>query len=98
MSKFDPSQLDDLLLSRARIGILSAIVGGAEAEFIYLRDTLKLSDGNLSVQLRKLEKAGYITIRKIFFKRKPKTFCAITQKGIKAIEKMLTRFEALLKP
>lgn len=96
MSRFDPSQLDTLLLSRARLGILSAVIGGDEVEFTYLRDTLGLSDGNLSVQLRKLEEAKYITIRKFFVERKPRTICRITPKGRKAMEGLLKHFEALL--
>lgn len=97
MSRSEPAEFDTLLLSRARLGILSGVVGGNEVEFTYLRDTLELSDGNLSVQLRKLENAGYITIRKCFFERKPKTMCKITSKGRKAMENMLEHFEMLLR-
>jgi DNA-binding MarR family transcriptional regulator len=40
--------------------------------------------GNISVQLKKLEEAGYIEITKSFRRNYPLTTCYITQKGIKA--------------
>lgn len=98
MLGIDPKALDDLLLSRARLGILSALIGGDEIEFTYLRNELGLSDGNLSVQLRKLEEAGYIKIKKLFVERKPRTLCRITPKGQKAMEKFLKRLEELITP
>ena len=81
MSRLDPTKLDDLLLSRVRLGILSALAGGDELGFTFLRDSLGLTDGNLSVQMRKLEDARYLTIRKIFVDQKPKTFCRISPEG-----------------
>ena len=62
----------------------------------YLRDVLKLSDGNLSVQIRKLEEAGYIKVEKVFIDRKPKTFCKITSKGQKAVRKLIRKLEDLV--
>ena len=97
MPRLDPSELDDLLLSRARLGILSALVGGDELEFTFLRDSLELSDGNLSIQLRKLEEVGYVKIRKRFVERKPKTLCRITPKGQEALEKLVRMLEGILK-
>ena len=98
MSKANRPQFDDLILSRARLGIVSALLGGDELEFTYLRKVLELSDGNLSVQIRKLEKAGYIKVKKIFVDRKPKTFCSITPKGRKAVVRLVKHLEALVEP
>jgi DNA-binding MarR family transcriptional regulator len=95
MSKISPTDLDDLLLSRTRLGILSALLGGDALEFTCLRDELEVSDGNLSVQLRKLEDAGYIKIKKLFVKRKPKTMCRITSKGRQAMEALVKHLERL---
>ena len=88
MPKSDNPNFDELILSKTRLGIMSALIGGDKLEFTYLRNALKLSDGNLSVQIRKLEEAGYIKVDKIFIERKPKTFCKITAKGRKAIQKL----------
>ncbi|HIJ71713.1 MAG TPA: transcriptional regulator [Planctomycetes bacterium] len=97
MPKADGPQFDDLILSRARLGIVSTLMAGDEAEFTFLRNALKLSDGNLSVQIRKLEKAGYIKVKKVFVERKPKTFCKITPKGRKAMFGLLKHLENLLR-
>lgn len=77
---------DELLLSRARLSLLSALLSGDEIEFTVLRNMLGLSDGNLSVQIRRLEEAGYLKVKKVFVERRPKTFCKITEKGRQALE------------
>lgn len=84
---------DELLLSKTRLGVISALFGGDKLEFTFLRDSLNLSDGNLSVQMRKLEEAGYIKIEKIFADRKPKTFCTITNRGQKAVHNLIKKLE-----
>ena len=97
MPKSEKPKFDDLILSKTRLGIISALIGGDKLEFTYLRNVLKLSDGNLSVQIRKLEKAGYIKVKKVFVDRKPKTFCRITSKGQKAVQNLIRKLENLNK-
>jgi DNA-binding MarR family transcriptional regulator len=96
MSKSNQLKYDELILSKTRLGIISALIGGDKLEFTYLRNVLDLSDGNLSVQIRKLEEAGYIKVEKIFIERKPKTFCKITSKGQKAVQALIRNLEELL--
>ena len=98
MPKANSVELENLILSRTRLGIVSALLGGDELEFTYLRKALELSDGNLSVQIRKLEEAGYIKVKKIFVERKPKTFCKITPKGRKAVLRLVKHLESLIEP
>ena len=98
MPKPDKPIFDDLILSKTRLGIISALISGDKLDFTYLRNTLNLSDGNLSVQIRKLEEAGYIKVEKIFVNRKPKTFCKITGKGQKAVLNLISRLEDIVKP
>ncbi len=96
MPKPDQSQFDELILSKTRLGIISALIGGDTLEFTYLRNLLNLSDGNLSVQIRKLEEAGYIKVKKAFVERKPKTFCRITAKGQRAIKNLIGKLEEMV--
>ncbi len=96
MPKPEKLKFDELILSKTRLGIISALIGGDKLEFTYLRNALKLSDGNLSVQIRKLEEAGYIKVEKIFVERKPKTFCKITSKGQKAVKNLISKLEKLV--
>ena len=96
MAKSDPLQFDELILSKTRLGIISALISGDKLEFTYLRNLLELSDGNLSVQIRKLEEAGYIKVKKRFVDRKPKTFCRITAKGQRAIKNLIGKLEEMV--
>ena len=96
MSKSEKLKFDELILSKTRLGIIAALMGGDKLDFTYLRDTLKLSDGNLSIQIRNLEEAGYIKVEKVFVDRKPKTFCKITRKGQKAVKNLIGNLESLI--
>ena len=96
MSKAAQPEFDKLLMSRTRLGIISALVGGDKMEFTYLRDSLGLTDGNLSVQINKLQEAGYIKVEKVFLDRKPKTFCRITAKGQRALKNLIKQLESLV--
>lgn len=84
MSSFKP--LDPLLHSQLRLAVISLLIGLEEAEFTFLKDKTESTAGNLSVQLDKLEKAGYIKIEKSFRDKRPLTTCSITPAGVKAFE------------
>ena len=56
--------LDPILHSQLRLSIVSLLVGLEEAEFVYLKEKTNTSAGNLSLQLDKLQKAGYVSIKK----------------------------------
>ena len=58
--------LDPLLHSELRLGVMSILLGVEEADFVFLRQETGATAGNLSVQLDKLQKAGYITVEKTF--------------------------------
>ena len=98
MSKPEKPKFDELILSKTRLGIIAALMCGDKLDFISLRNALKLSDGNLSIQICKLEEAGYIKVEKIFVGRKPKTLCKITPKGQKAVKNLIGKLEALVNP
>ena len=63
--------LDPLLHERCRLAIVSALAAAPRLTFTELRDTLDMTDGNLSVHLQKLEGRGYVAIEKQFVGRKP---------------------------
>ncbi len=75
-------ELSKLLHERARLGIMSILSSRQkEMEFTELVRLLKLTKGNLSLHLRKLEEAGYITMKKEFVKRISRTTYLATPKG-----------------
>lgn len=65
---------------------MSILIGVESAEFTFLKEKTDATAGNLSVQLDKLEKAGYIAVEKSFRGKRPLTTCRITKKGIEAFE------------
>ena len=79
--------LDPLLHSELRLGVMSILLGVEEADFVFLRQETGATAGNLSVQLDKLQKAGYIAVEKTFRGKMPCTLCRITEEGIRAFEK-----------
>ena len=53
---------------------------------MYLKEKTEATAGNLSVQLEKLDTAGYIQVTKEFVGKKTRTSCRITDTGKKALE------------
>lgn len=84
MSEFKP--LDPLLHAQLRLAIMSLLIGVESAEFTFIKEKTGATAGNVSVQLDKLEKAGYIEIEKSFKGKRPLTTCNISKKGIHAFE------------
>ena len=77
-------ELNPLLHSELRLAVMSILLGVEEADFVFIREQTGASAGNLSVQIDKLEKAGYIEGEKTFKGKKPCTICRITPKGTDA--------------
>ena len=79
-------ELDPLLHSQLRLAIMSLLLSVEEADFVYLKEKTEAPAGNLSVQLEKLDTAGYIQVTKEFVGKKTRTSCRITDTGKKALE------------
>lgn len=97
MNEFDYQHLDEIIHSRIRLAIMAVLVTVDEAEFVFLREKVNATDGNLSTHLKKLEEAGYIAVNKSFENRKPVSRYLLTQKGRKAFELYIERLEKLIK-
>ncbi len=94
--EFDINQIDDVIHGRLRLGVMAFLSGSAAADFNVLKAKLSASDGNLSVQLRKLEEAEYVAIEKTYAGRKPLTRVSLTDKGRAAFIAYLDAIEKLL--
>ncbi|MEZ4894655.1 MAG: transcriptional regulator [Saprospiraceae bacterium] len=79
-------ELDPLLLSQLRLAVMSYLVVTREAEFNVLKEKTGSTAGNLSVQIAKLQEAGYISVEKTFRNNYPLTICRITAAGVQAFE------------
>lgn len=89
--------LDPLLHSQLRLGVMSILMSVESAEFTYLKEKTNSTAGNISVQLEKLSEAGYITIEKTYSGKKPLTRCRITRKGMKAFEEYVQALKGYIK-
>lgn len=90
-------ELDPLLHSQLRLGVMSILMSVESADFTFLKEKTNSTAGNLSVQLDKLSEAGYILIEKSFNGKKPLTTCSITKKGIKAFEDYVNALKDYIK-
>lgn len=90
-------ELNPLLHSELRLGIMSILVSVDSTDFVYLRTNTGATAGNLSVQIDKLQKAGYITVEKGFNGKMPRTTCRITDAGREAFREYVERIKEYLK-
>lgn len=81
---FDIGRIDDVIHGRVRLGVMAVLAAVDSADFNTLKSRLQVTDGNLSVHLRKLEEAGFVAIDKRFVGRKPLTEARMTDAGRKA--------------
>jgi DNA-binding HxlR family transcriptional regulator len=91
------TDLDRLIHERQRLGIVSALAVNESLSFNELKALMQMTDGNLSVHARKLEEAGYVSCRKSFEGRVPRTDYALTAAGRRALERYLDHMEAIIK-
>ena len=96
MGGFDIGGIDEVIHGRMRLGVMAYLANAEVADFNELKAALEATQGNLSVHLRKLEDAGYVSIEKSFFARKPLTRVRITSTGRKAFSTYLKAIGRLL--
>ena len=89
----EDDHFDRLIYGRVRLGIMSALAVNDQLTFNDLKALFDVTDGNLGAHARKLEDAGYISCRKSFEDRRPRTQYRLTNTGRKALERYLQRSE-----
>ena len=90
-------EFDRLVHERMRLGILSSLAVNERLSFNELKELLQTTDGNLSVHARKLEEGGYVSCRKHFAGRVPRTDYRISAAGRRALEQYLEEMEELIR-
>lgn len=94
--KLDLTQIDDVIHSRLRLGIMVILSDAESATFAELKEQLGATDGNLSVQLQKLEGAGYICLIRRIVGRKTETRAELTREGREAFAAYAQMMSALI--
>ena len=90
-------KLDRVIHEKGRMAIMSLLAATPGLSFTEMKQTLGMTDGNLSVHLRTLQEAGYISISKTFHERKPLTTCSLTGGGRKAFANYIDLLEQIVK-
>jgi DNA-binding MarR family transcriptional regulator len=73
--------LDRLVHEPSRLAILTVLSAVTDADFVFLQRATRLTKGNLSSHLTKLEEAGLVLIEKRFVRKKPNTNVSLTRAG-----------------
>jgi len=96
MGLADLGRIDDVIHGRIRLGIMVYLADVDAADFTELKTVLDATQGNLSVHLKTLEKAGYVAIEKSFRDNKPLTRVSITAVGRTAFSAYLDALGSLI--
>jgi DNA-binding transcriptional ArsR family regulator len=89
--------LERVVHEPSRLAILTILSGVKEADFNFLLNYSKLTRGNLSVHLSKLEEAGYVNVTKRFINKIPNTVYNLTKEGQKAFDDYLKNMEEIIR-
>lgn len=90
-------QLDRVIHEKGRLAIMSALAATPELSFTELRDTLEMTDGNLTTHIRTLQEAGYVAIAKSYQNNRPLTTCSLTPAGRKAFTEYIDLLEQIVR-
>ncbi len=96
MGLADLGRIDDVIHGRVRLGIMVYLADAESADFTELKTVLEVTQGNLSVHLKKLEEAGYVAIAKSFVNNRPLTRASITPEGRRAFAGYLDAIAGLI--
>jgi DNA-binding MarR family transcriptional regulator len=85
-----------LLVEVSVVSTLAVLTELRRVDFAFLRDTLELTDGNLSRHLQVLERSGYVEVDKVFERRQPRTWLRATDEGSAAFARELASLRMLI--
>ena len=89
-------QLDRLIHEKGRLGIISLLAASPEVSFTDMRETLGMTDGNLTTHIRTLQEAGYVSVTKSYKNNRPLTTCSLTPAGRKAFASYVDLLEQIV--
>jgi DNA-binding MarR family transcriptional regulator len=88
-------EVDRLIHEPARYNIMALLYVIESADFLFVRNQTRMTPGNLSSHLSKLEAAGYLAIQKEFVGKMPRTFLSLTEQGREAFENYRDKMKEL---
>ncbi|MBO9581369.1 MAG: transcriptional regulator [Sphingobium sp.] len=93
---FAINAIDMVIHGKIRLGAMAYLASHRVASFSDLKAALETTDGNLSINMQKLEAAGYVSMHKSFTDRRPVTRYSITETGRAAFARYLDVMSTLI--
>ena len=90
-------QLDRMIHEKGRLAIMSMLAAAPELSFTELRDTLGMTDGNLTTHIRALQQEGYVAVAKSYQNNRPLTTCSLTPAGRNAFTEYINLLEQIVR-
>ncbi|WFR71919.1 transcriptional regulator [Prescottella defluvii] len=88
--------LDEIVHQKTRLAILSMLGESDEVSFVFIRDGLGLTDGNLGRHLDVLLGAGCVEVRREYTGRRTRSWIRITDRGLDKLREEAEVLRALL--
>lgn len=89
-------QLDRVIHEKGRLAIMSLLAASPQLAFTEMRNTLSMTDGNVTAHLRTLHEAGYVDVTKSFQSGRQLTSYALTADGRKAFTTYIDLLEQII--
>ena len=89
-------QLDRVIHEKGRLAIMSLLAASPKLSFTEMRDSLGMTDGNVTAHLRTLHEAGYISVTKAFQGGRPLTTYSLTPTGRAAFSNYINLLEQII--
>lgn len=80
------AELNPVIHPVHRLQICALLANADEMEFALLRDELGVSDSVLSKQLKYLDEAGYLSVRKVPSTGRPRSWFSLSEEGFRAFQ------------
>lgn len=90
-------QLNRVIHEKGRLPIMSLLAASPDLSFTDLRDTLKMTDGNLSMHIKTLQEAGFVSVTKSFQRQRPLTTCSLTPAGRRSFAEYIDLLEQIVR-
>ncbi len=91
------NQLDRVIHEKGRLAIMSLLAATRQMSFTELRNTLGMTDGNLTSHLKTLQYEGYVAVTKSYENNRSLTTYSLTEKGRRAFARYIEVLERIVK-
>jgi len=90
------NSIPEIFQSRVRLAIISALLTG-DKTFSQIKGITYAADGSLNMHLTKLEENKFVSSKKEFVDKKPRSTYSLTQTGKTAFKEYVELLEQILK-